>query len=56
VRWRNHYDIHATAGHDRAVDQTIQAVTVTDGQLVIEFVSIRNYAMVSAISVHSSAT
>ena len=50
----NDYDIVAAVGSNVATALTFPGVVVADGQLRIDFVSVRNNAMVSAIAVTSS--
>ena len=50
------YDICAMAGCMKAVEQTFKNIQVRDSQLTIDFVSRRDNAMVSAISVTTSGS
>jgi len=51
----NDYDIVAAVGSDVAVALTFPNVLVSDGQLNIDFITVKNNAKVSAVSVASSS-
>ena len=50
----DNYDIYSVVGHDRATTRTFPGVLVQDGQLNINFVTVKNNPMVSAIRIQSS--
>jgi len=52
----DNYDIYAEAGHDFATSKIFNSVHVTDGQLNIEFVPVKDRAIVSAIWVRAAGT
>ena len=52
----DNFDVYAAAGHDTAVTWTFQGVSVLDGQLTINFVTVKDKAKVSAIHIQSSAS
>jgi hypothetical protein len=47
----DNYDIYATAGHDVAVVLTFPGVVVDDGQLILDFVTVKDNALISAIEI-----
>jgi Malectin domain len=50
------YDICAAAGHMKAVDKSFRDVQVRDGQLTVDFISRKDNAKVSAISIVRSGS
>jgi hypothetical protein len=50
----DNYDIYAKAGHDTAISIRFPHVQVTDGQLRIDFVSVKDNAKVSAIDIQTT--
>jgi hypothetical protein len=52
----DNYDIHAHVGHDYAVDWAFPDILVDDGQLKIDFISVKDSAKVSAIAIQHSQT
>jgi hypothetical protein len=48
------YDIYKVVGHDRATSRVFPGVLVQDGQLNIDFVTVKDNAKVSAILVRSA--
>ena len=50
----DNFDVYAAAGHDAAVTRVFPGVSVQDGQLTINFVTVKDKAKVSAISVSTS--
>jgi PKD repeat protein len=52
----DNYDIYAEVGHDVATSKVFSSVYVTDGQLNIEFVPVKDRAKVSAIWVRATGT
>jgi Malectin domain/Bacterial TSP3 repeat len=51
----DNFDIYATTGHDKATSLTIPDVVVDDGQLNINFVTVKDSAKISAIFISSSS-
>jgi hypothetical protein len=53
---QDNYDIYADVGHDVAVPLPFPDIEVTDGQLKIDFVTVKDNAHVSAIHIQSAET
>ena len=47
----DNYDIYKAAGHDSAISLAFEDVLVQDGQLNIDFVTVKDNAKVSAIKI-----
>ena len=45
------YDVYAHSGHDSATGLVFPDIVVQDGQLVIEFIAVKDHAKVSAIAI-----
>ena len=47
----DNFDIYASAGFNTAMSVTFPGIAVSDGQLTLDFVSVKDSAMISAIEI-----